>query len=74
MSEVFEKAAEVLLAHGPLGVVALAQGYWIWKLHGQLSVAQEKRVQDAYRLAETITSCTSAIERSTEVLNAMLKS
>ena len=73
MFATLEKAVEVLLAHGPLGVVVLAQGYWIWKLQGQLSAAQEKRVQDAYRLAETVATCTSALERNTDVLDALTK-
>lgn len=74
MFATLEKAVEVLLENGLLGVVVLAQTYWIWKLHGQLSAVQERRVQDAYKLAETATNCASALERSTDVLDALSKS
>lgn len=69
-----EKAIEVLLSNGPLGVVVLAQAYWIWKLHGQLSAVQERRVQDAYKLAETAANCANALERNTDILDALSKS
>lgn len=73
MFAILERAVAVLLAQGPLGVVVLAQAYWIWKLNGQLSVIQEKRVQDAYRLAETATKCAGALERNTDVLSDLTK-
>lgn len=74
MFAILERAAAILLAQGPLGVVVLAQAYWIWKLNGQLTVIQEKRVQDAYKLAETVTVCASALERNTDAVNALTDS
>lgn len=74
MFSVLEKAAQILLSQGIIGVIVIAQGYWIWRLHAQLVATQEKRVQDAYRIAETLTSCAGALERNTEILNALLDS
>jgi hypothetical protein len=74
MFAVLEKAVTILLSYGLPGVIVIAQGYWIFRLHAQLSATQEKRVQDAYRVAETLTTCADALERNTEVLNALLDS
>jgi hypothetical protein len=74
MFAVLEKVAAILLSYGLPGVIVIVQGYWIWRLHTQLAETQEKRVQDAYRIAETLTSCADALERNTEVLNALLDS
>lgn len=74
MGDILAKVVGVLLQHGLLGVVVMAQSYWIWKLSGQLFEIQEQRVKDAYKLAETVTACASSLERNTEVLNALMDS
>ena len=74
MLALLEKAAGILLSLGLPGVIILGQAWWIWKLHGQVAAVQEKRVQDAYRLAEAASSAAQVLERNTEVLNALIQS
>ena len=73
MFSVFEQAAKILLAQGLPGAVILGQAWWIWRLQGQIISVQEKRVQDAYRLAEAATTAAQALERNTETLNALMQ-
>jgi hypothetical protein len=70
---VLKDALEKLLDQ-PLGAIVVCLLYWISKLDGKLSKVQEKRVADAYRLATTANDCANALERNTDVLNALLKS
>lgn len=69
-----EKAfVDAFLSQGPFGAVALALMYWVWRLQAQLSSIQEKRVQDAFRIAEVSNACAVALERNTDTLRAFLK-
>lgn len=69
-----EKAlVDVMLAQGPLGVVVLGLGYWVWRLQAQLSAIQERRVQDAFRISDIANACAVALERNTDTLRAFLK-
>lgn len=74
MLALLEKAAGILLAQGLPGVIILGQAWWIWKLHGQVAAVQEKRVQDAYRLAEAASKAAKALERNTDVMKALIQS
>lgn len=67
------KDALTHLLEQPLGAIVVCLLYWVWKQDSRISSSQEKRVQDAYRLAEIATKCASALERNTDVLDALSK-
>ena len=64
---------DALLSQGPLGVVVAGMAYWIWQLQRQLFTVQEQRVKDAFRLADTATAVTAALDHNTTTLKALLE-
>jgi len=72
MDAIIEKLVESLLSQGLAGVIILGMGLWIWKLQQQLSAVQEKRVEDATKIVESIHDFANALDRNTEMLR-MLK-
>jgi hypothetical protein len=73
MTPVVKAVLDALLSQGPLGVVVAGMAYWIWRIQTQLFSVQEQRVKDAFRLAETATTVTSALDRNTTTLKALLE-
>lgn len=71
--------SEALLSEGPLGVIIAGMGFWIWKqrhdglaLQAQLNSVQERRVQDAMKLADAAHTFANALDRNTEALKAFV--
>ena len=62
-----------LFSYGPLGVIILGMGWWIWTLQKKLYEVQEQRVADAFRLAKAANTIAGAIDRNTQTLNALLE-
>lgn len=73
MSTVVKALADALLSQGPLGVVIAGMAWWIWRLQGQLMQTQERRVKDAFRIADSAHAYANALERNTEMLKTLLE-
>jgi hypothetical protein len=58
---------------GPFGAIVVLLGYWVWRLESYLLQVQEKRVDDAFKLADVARACESAIDRNTETLKGLLE-
>lgn len=43
-----------VLGSGPLGAIVVAAGFWIWKQQKKLEEIQEKRVEEAMKLAKAM--------------------
>jgi hypothetical protein len=65
---VLEKALQILLGSGPLGVVIVGMGYWIHRLQKKLDEVQDARVENALKYASISTELGATIARNTEVL------
>ncbi len=71
MDAVLKLLAEGLLSHGLPGVIILGLGLWLWKLQQQLNSVQEKRVQDAMKIAEAAHTFAGALDRNTEAMRTL---
>jgi hypothetical protein len=79
MDTALKALIDSLIQAGPLGVIILGMGCWIWKqrqaelaLQQQLNSVQEKRVQDVMKLADAAHTFAGALERNTETLRAFV--
>jgi hypothetical protein len=80
MDTVLKALIDSLVREGPLGVIILGMGLWIWKQRReelarqqQLDSIQEKRVQDVMRLADVAHNLAGALDRNTETLRAFVE-
>lgn len=58
----------MFLKHGILGLVIVAEAYWIMRLQKKLDEVQEERVKNALQFATTANELGAAVERNTDVL------
>lgn len=73
MDKALDAVVTGLASQGPFGIIILVMGWWIWKLQTQFNAVQEKRVADAFKLAEAAHTFAGAIERNTETLKSLLE-
>jgi hypothetical protein len=71
MDDLLKALTEVLLKEGVLGVIIVGLALWCWKLQQQLNMVQEKRVQDALKIADAAHTFAGALDRNTETLKAL---
>jgi len=65
--------AEALVAQGLPGVIIAGMGWWLWKQQQLLNTVQDRRVEDARKLAEAVHTLSSALDRNTETLRGLLE-
>lgn len=70
MDAILQKLLDTLVSSGPMGVIVIALGYAYWHLQKRHDVVQEKRVEDAMKLANAYHAVASALDRNTETLRA----
>lgn len=71
MDDLLKALTEALLKEGVLGVIIVGLTVWCWKLQQQLNTVQEKRVQDAMKIADAAHTFAGALDRNTETLKAL---
>jgi dihydrodipicolinate synthase/N-acetylneuraminate lyase len=70
MDAFLSQLAAALLSHGLPGVIIAGMAVWIWKIQDKLNAVQEKRVQDAMKIAEAAHTFAGALDRNTEAMRA----
>lgn len=65
-----EKLVEALVSEGAMGVIVAGLAYAYWKLQQRHDAVQEKRVEDAMKLADATNAMANALDRNTETLRA----
>lgn len=71
MDDLLQKLVEALLSHGILGVIIAGLSWWVWKIQERLDAVQEKRVQDAMKIADAAHTFAGALDRNTETLRSL---
>jgi hypothetical protein len=71
MDAVLKLLAEGVLSHGLPGVIIAGLGLWLWKLQDRYDAVQEKRVQDAMKIADAAHTFAGALDRNTEAMKAL---
>ena len=74
MDPLIKMLLEPLVAQGLPGVIIVGLSWWAWKMQQRLDQVQERRVDDALKLAEAAHKFASALDRNTETLRALLES
>lgn len=72
MDVVIKALAEALLQEGPLGVIIAGMAWWIWRQQNLLNTVQERRVEDALKIANAAHNFAGALDRNTEALKAFV--
>lgn len=72
MDAALKSLFDALLSHGLPGVIIGGMSVWIWKTQQQLNQVQERRVEDAFKLAQAAQAFSSALDRNTETLKSLL--
>jgi hypothetical protein len=72
MDTIASKIADALIAQGPLGVIVVLLCIWIVLLQRRIDSVQEKRVADAFKIVEAANTVSSALDRNTETLRALI--
>lgn len=73
MEIVIKAFAQALLSEGPLGVIVAGMAWWIWRQQNLLNAVQERRVDDAMKIADAVHSFANALDRNTEALEAFVE-
>lgn len=73
MDAILKALTDALLSQGLPGVIIAGMGIWIWKLQQQLNSVQDKRVEDAFKLAGMAQTFSKALESNTATLKSMLE-
>ena len=53
-------------------MIILGLSYWVWKQQQLLNAVQEKRVEDAMKLADAAHTFANALDRNTETLKSFV--
>lgn len=72
MDTIFKALAQALLSEGPLGVIIAGMAWWIWRQQNLLNMVQERRVEDALKIANAAHNFAGALDRNTEALKAFV--
>lgn len=72
MEALASKILDALIAQGPLGVIVGLLCVWIVVLQRRIDAVQEKRVADAFKIVEAANAVTSALDRNTDTLKALI--
>lgn len=70
MDEILQKLADSLLSEGPMGGIVIGLAFACWKLQQRNDDVQEKRVEDAMKLANATNAMANALDRNTDTLRA----
>lgn len=73
MDIVIKAFAQALLSEGPLGVIIAGMAWWIWRQQNLLNAVQERRVEDALKIADAAHNFAGALDRNTEALKAFVE-
>lgn len=65
-----EKLLDTMLSEGAMGGIVVGLAYAYWKLQKRHDAVQEKRVEDAMKLANATNAMANALERNTDTLRA----
>ncbi len=72
MDVILKAFAQALLSEGPLGVIIAGMAWWIWRQQNLLNTVQERRVEDALKIANAAHNFAGALDRNTEALKAFV--
>ena len=65
-----DKVLEALVSEGTMGIIVGGLAYAYWHLQKRHDVVQEKRVEDAMKLATATNAMANALDRNTDTLRA----
>ncbi len=73
MVDLAVKIVDYLISQGSLGVIVVLLCAWNWTLQKRFDSVQEKRVGDAFKIAGQLNTFSSALDRNTETMKALVE-